>query len=105
MNAVHALSAGEASWITFQVTSGPKARVTGDSRIAGPGIAVAQVRLKPSGTNIAWVTNGFRPCSSAWGHQAKNHMNWLESIASEATARLPRWPSTGSPNRTTDSTT
>jgi hypothetical protein len=69
----------------------------------GPGIAVAHVRLNPSGTKIACVTNGFRPCSNACGHQAKNHMNWLESIGSCAMTLLPRCPSTGIPNSTTDS--
>src|SRR5258708_22175371 len=97
-NAAQALSAGEHSWITFHVTAGPNASVIGESTMLGPGIEVAQVMLNPSGTNIAWVTNGLRPCRSACGHHAKNHMNWLESIGSDATIRLPRCPITGTPH-------
>ena len=86
------------------MTAGPKASVIGASSRLGPASPVAHVRLKPSGTNITWVTNGLSPCSSACGHQAKNHMNWLESIGSEATIRLPRWPDDGIPNSASDST-
>ena len=90
--------------MTFQVTAGPNASVIGASSRLGPGMPVAHVRLKPSGTNITWVTNGLSPCRSACGHHAKNHMNWLESIGSEATIRLSRCRMMWTPNSASDST-
>ena len=82
-----AVAARQNTSTTAKVTGVPKARVIGEKRAPHASIEVLASRFTPSGTFMAWVTNGFDPCTMACAVWAYIHSNTAWSLSPPATRR------------------
>src|SRR6185437_14351643 len=102
--AVQAASAGISTAATLYATAGPASTVSGVSTSESAGIVVAHARLNPSGAQIAWVTKGFTPSPTAWGHQATDQTKICGSVPRPTSVR-PGWESTRRPKYRNETST